>query len=90
MTWIDDNRERIGAAKIVAAMDAIIEKDPRYLEECAHGDPGFAIWLKLVDRSLGVVSHRDIADWSWRDAYNDGVEPSEAAKEALAADGFVV
>lgn len=70
------NRERIGA------------KDPKRVEGYAHGDLEFTIWLKRVDKALGFVSHRVIADWTWRGAYDDGVDPSEAAVEALATGGL--
>lgn len=47
----------------------------------------FAKWLVLVDVALvsrvGMVSG-DLADWNWRDAYDDGYTPSDAVTDALA------
>lgn len=51
----------------------------------------FRDWMSEVDvvisRVCGLTSN-DIADWRWRDAFEDGTEPKEAAMEALAEDGF--
>ena len=54
------------------------------------GNERFGAWLLLVDRELRSygVSHRDLADWTWRDAYDDGVAPAEAAWEAMGADSL--
>jgi hypothetical protein len=35
---------------------------------------------------LGVATD-DLADWSWRDAYNDEMPPAEAVRESLENDG---
>ncbi|QFP95570.1 hypothetical protein SEA_GAUGELDP_87 [Mycobacterium phage GaugeLDP] len=47
----------------------------------------FARWIGEVDRFLlghYGVTHRDIADWTWRDAYQDEMGPRAAAREAIA------
>jgi hypothetical protein len=57
----------------------------RQIEDTYGG--GFAHWLKRVDalllRRLGVT-HLDIADRLWRDAFDDGVTPAEIVSEILA------
>lgn len=84
-TWLDQK----DPAKIDAALAQMRERSPGYADEVAGGDERFALWLAIVDgrmaRSVGVT-HRDIADWTWRDAYDSGMSPSEAAVEALQAD----
>jgi hypothetical protein len=51
----------------------------------------FDDWLRYVDmhmvRAVGL-NHRDIADWTWYDAYEAGVSPVDAAREAIEADGL--
>lgn len=51
----------------------------------------FEIWMKKVDQELearcGLVS-LDLADMPYRDWYEDGYTPSEAAQEALENEGF--
>lgn len=46
----------------------------------------FERWLAKVDyhitRIVGLT-HRDIADWTWYDAWADGVSSLEAAQTAL-------
>ena len=39
-------------------------------------------WL---EKTYGVVS-LEIADWHWRDAFDDGMSAEDAAREAFAAD----
>ena len=88
MSWIDDKRAEVGDEKVDALLLKVGMNHATYVRENAHGDRGFALWLLLVDRKLGFLSHRDIADWHWRDAYDDGMDPAEAAREAVAADGL--
>jgi len=53
---------------------------------------GFEKWMEKVDavigRLVGGLSHEDLADQTWRDWYNDGVTPKEAAEMALEYEGF--
>ncbi|ASJ79591.1 hypothetical protein SEA_KALNOKY_88 [Mycobacterium phage Kalnoky] len=47
----------------------------------------FEEWMRRVDRVMLAVTgltHRDIADWNYRDAYDDDVSPRTAALKALA------
>lgn len=48
-------------------------------------------WIAKVDtffyKEIGL-SHDDIEDWRWYDAYDDGYEPEEAAKECLYDQGY--
>lgn len=79
------------ADKVLAAMDKMRETETgqKYMAENSPNDPGFAVWLMIVDRDLSKqvqVTHRSLSDWSWRDAYDNGTSPQEAAKQALAED----
>lgn len=47
---------------------------------------GFELWLEAVDlwlMALAGLTSRDIGDWSYRDAYEAGVHPNDAAQDAL-------
>lgn len=49
----------------------------------------FEIYLAIVDFMMGKtvgVTHRDIADWAWYDAFEDEVPPKDAVLEALQSD----
>jgi len=77
------------AAKHVAAMDTIRD-NPRWrdiLQE-AHGDPGFALWLALVDKRLASlgIGHSDLADFCSRDMYENGESPRAGALACLEGD----
>ncbi|QFG10458.1 hypothetical protein KIV65_gp09 [Mycobacterium phage Anthony] len=53
----------------------------------------FEAWLARIDRSMirqVGVGYRDIGDWAWRDAYDNGVTTLEAAREALREEGLYV
>ena len=60
--------------------------------ESYEGFPmGFEVWMNKVDEALGEkcgLSHNDLADQTWYDWYNSGMEPAEAAAECLANEGF--
>ena len=49
----------------------------------------FDDWLAAcntwLEKTVGVGS-LEITDWHWRDAFEDGTSPEEAAREAFAAD----
>lgn len=52
----------------------------------------FQDWLKGVDVALGLViglGHRDIADQTWRDWFDNGLDPHEAAQLALENEGLL-
>ena len=51
----------------------------------------FEEWMKevnqeILNRTMGAISYNDLDDWHYRDAYDDGVSPAEAAEEALEND----
>lgn len=49
-------------------------------------DAGFGEWLAEVDRWMAQevgVTHRDVEDWSWREAYDAQTHPRDAALDAL-------
>lgn len=51
----------------------------------------FEDWLGYVDARLFNqvgLTHGDIADQTWRDWYDDGVAPVDAAREALVNEGM--
>ncbi len=85
MSWWDEQDEARRAA-ISAVLDSQRGQDCRHY---ADGDRGFAAWLLVADvtctRGLGV-SLFDIADWAWRDAYDAGMTPGAALREAVHAD----
>jgi len=50
-------------------------------------------WLEEVDQVIGSfvgLTHDDLADQPWRDWYESGMSPNEAAAMALEAEGFPV
>lgn len=89
MSWIDVQREAIGSKNVDGLLTKFALNHPTYVRENAGGDREFGLWLFMVDRKmrrLVGIGHRDIADWHWHDAFDDGVSPSEAARDALGAD----
>lgn len=91
MSWIDDQpADKIDAALVKYRADTSIwSQDPR---SDSNGDERYGLWLMLVNvkmmRLVGIGYH-DIEDWTWADAYEDGMSPSEAVREALANAGLV-
>lgn len=59
------------------------EKDPDVKPQA----PSFEDWLKAVDRNIPGLGHRDLPDRRWRDEYDAGVSPEEAAQRALNENG---
>lgn len=54
-------------------------------------DPTFEAWMKEVDEFLlaeAMVNHHDLADQTYRDWFDSGMAPAEAAIEALNNEGF--
>lgn len=85
MDWIN---EKLGPVKAAEMIEKAREKPElaRVLDEA--GNDYFGLWLLFVNRALRPlgVGHRDLADWTWRDGFDDGMRPAEAAREALAQD----
>ena len=86
MTWLDEQ----DAGKVDAALAKLrsTERGRTHIVE-AGGDERFGLWLALVDqRMLRLIGlgYRDISDWRWADAYEDGYSPRDAAREALESD----
>ncbi|MEC4763789.1 hypothetical protein VT930_11810 [Mycobacterium sherrisii] len=53
--------------------------------------PTFDEWMRLVDRELAQrcgLTHSDLADFCYRDAFNDECSPAEVAVEVLADNDF--
>lgn len=51
---------------------------------------GYSRWMEKVDQEvsrLSGVSAYELADYCFIDAYEDGLEPHDAAMEALINDG---
>lgn len=66
---------------------ALNERGAEHLRH-AGGDRGFAAFLLQADdrcRRHFYVSIFDLPDYCWRDAYDDGMTPAEAVREALEA-----
>lgn len=87
MDWFAQHYE----PEAVEKMLEIFRGSPATAEVLATaGDERFGAWLLLVDRALRPfgISRLDLADWTWRDAFDDGVAPAEAAWDALGADSL--
>lgn len=71
--------ELIEKARAKPALAAVLDR---------AGHDVFGVWLIFVNRSLRPlgVAYSDLADWTWRDAFDDGMSPAEAAREALSED----
>ena len=69
---------------------------PRFIqtgdEQRAERRRAFVEWLDAVDahlrRRIGL-GHRDLADQSWHDWFEDGLEPAEAAQQVLEEEDLV-
>ncbi|MCP4424433.1 MAG: hypothetical protein GY803_08085 [Chloroflexi bacterium] len=51
----------------------------------------FETWMSQVDAAvsgMAFISVYDLADQPFRDWYNDGYSPREAAEEALESEGY--
>lgn len=51
----------------------------------------YGTWFARVNRQvvrISGVGADDLPDQSWRDWFDDGMTPNEAAREALANEGF--
>jgi hypothetical protein len=85
MSWWDEQDDQRRTAISAVLND---ERGQLYVNH-AHGDRGFAAWLLVADvtcrRRLGV-SIFDLADWTWRDAYDSGEHPGAAVRQALRDD----
>ncbi|GIG57142.1 hypothetical protein Lfu02_15140 [Longispora fulva] len=86
MTWFDDTF--IDPDKRREAIALINEKGQDHLKY-AGGDHGFGLFMLAIDyacrKRLGV-SCFDLADYCYRDAYDDGLTPVQTLKLALAAE----
>lgn len=82
-------RRGMSEADVERMLEELTPESQRYVDEYAHGHKRFGLWLHLVDRQLRRkvgLTHRDLVDWTWRDAFEDGLTPREAALEALEND----
>lgn len=74
--------------KVAKILEDLTERRP-YLVDEASGDLRFALYLYMVDavmiRRIGL-SHNDLADYLWRDTYDNGTTPQEAVQECLEND----
>lgn len=83
-----DYLDHIDAAAVVRATDDLRAKHPELVEQ-AGGNVRLALYLTLVDRvliRLVGITHRDLADFLWADAFENETKPKDAAMEALEAD----
>lgn len=56
-----------------------------------NGHPSFAEFMHQVDRELAKrcgLTHRDLTDWAYHDAYDDECEPAEVAVLVLRDNDF--
>lgn len=88
-TWID----AAAPSKLAPAMARYLA-DPgaQRARDYAGVDDRFGLWLRLVEvraeRWCGV-SVFDLPDWAFRDAYDGGASPKEAAREMLTEEGWL-
>lgn len=86
MSWVSQN---LSSEQIEAAFQVLRAEAPHYITDYADGNEHFALYLRIVDgwlyREAGVT-HRDLSDWTWRIAFDEGVRPKHAAEEALEND----
>ncbi len=70
----------------------VVDKHGAALMERHHTDDVyFAIWLHTVDRAVRrrvLLGIDDLEDWGYRDAYDAGESPAEAAVEMLNDNGW--
>ncbi|MEV6925502.1 hypothetical protein AB0M46_13530 [Dactylosporangium sp. NPDC051485] len=86
MSWIDTLTED-KQQQLFALLDSRGAEHLKY----ADNDRKFAAWLYMADygcRRRAGVSIFDLADFCWRDQYDDEADPREALRAALAAEGF--
>lgn len=69
----------------------LAEKGSALTERWHTDDQRFALWLQLCNRNMaGRIGFGvdDIEDWTWRDAYDAGMDPRSAVNEALEHSGM--
>jgi hypothetical protein len=73
-------------------IEQMIEKHGAALKERYYtNDVYFALWLHALNRAVQrrvLVSFDDLEDWNYRDNYDAGMMPVDAAKEMLADNGW--
>jgi len=73
-------------------LQQVIEEKGDALKERHHTDDVmFAIWLQALDqvvRRRVLVRYDDLEDWGYRDAYDSGMSPKDAALEMLEDAGW--
>lgn len=83
-----DYLDRCDPEAVVRATDDLRAKHPELVEQ-AGGNVRLALYLTLVDRVLIRLvgsTHRDLADFTWADAFANETKPRDAAIDALEAD----
>lgn len=73
--------------------EAINALGPTLMERYHTDDVYFAVWLHTVNRAVQRrvgLSFDDLEDWGYRDAYDAGQSPKEAALEMLEDNGYDV
>lgn len=57
-------------------------------EQAAFEDAAFAAWMARVDalvsREVCGLTTADLPDWTWRDSFDAGEAPADAASEFMA------
>ena len=73
-------------------LQQVIEEQGDRLRERHHTDDVyFAVWLHALNRAVQrrvMLSFDDLEDWCYRDAYDGGMSPKDAALEMLEDNGF--
>lgn len=89
---MSDFLDELDAQRVQLAADRMRVEHPQRIE-AAGGNVRLAIYLTLADRTLVRrfgVTHLDLADYCWADAFADGVAPREAALAAVEFDGMFI
>lgn len=86
-TWLDQHPDQQGVEETMAKF----RETPFHADwmSYAGGDERFALWLFMCDKRVVAIvglGLRDLSDWGWRDAFDSGSGPFEAARAALAED----
>ena len=73
-------------------LQQVIEEKGEALKERYYTDDvWFAIWLHTLNRAVQrrvMLSFDDLEDWCYRDAYDGGMSPKDAALEMLEDNGY--
>lgn len=85
MSWTLNHDKQTQAVQAYEAGEARYDRVRPY----AGDDASFGVYLAVCDQvclTIAGVGIFDIADYAWRDAYDDATAPRAAVREALGQD----